>query len=196
MSPLDTILDEPLGSRSHVVTLRGAIDVDAAREVERRLRDLALEGKRTIVADLSGAEELTPSLLGALIRAQRSLSWRHGRLLLVCDSSRVRQRLAVVGLPRRCRNSPHGLEATIGPGAGQVCHELICVSNCSPGSPHAQQASALARSSRSAGSVPRKRTEASNAQRGVSSSVRRDWGVITDAGCFADRLAWRTWHRF
>lgn len=60
MSPLDTILDEPLGSRSHVVTLRGAIDVDAARELERRLRDLALEGKRTIVADLSGAERSSP----------------------------------------------------------------------------------------------------------------------------------------
>ena len=99
MSPLDTILDEPLGSRSHVVTLRGAIDVDAARELERRLRDLVLEGKRTIIADLTDAEELTPSLLGALMRAQRSLDWRNGRLLLVCDSEHMRERLAMVGLP-------------------------------------------------------------------------------------------------
>lgn len=34
--PLDTIPGEPLGSRSHVVTLR-VIDVDAARELGRRL---------------------------------------------------------------------------------------------------------------------------------------------------------------
>ena len=99
MSMSETVLDEPLGSRSHIVTMRGAIDVDAAPELERRLRDLAMRGKRTVVVDLSDAEELTPSLLGTLIRAQRSLSWRSGRLLRVCESEMVRERLARVGLP-------------------------------------------------------------------------------------------------
>ena len=99
MSRLWQIVDEPLGVRTHLITLRGMIDVDVARELERRVRDLAMAGKRTIVVDLTALEEFTPSLLGALIRAQRSLSWRNGRMPLVCDSSHVRQRLTFVGLP-------------------------------------------------------------------------------------------------
>ena len=94
-----SIIDEAAGSRSHVVSIRGEVDVAVARELERRVRDLALAGKSTIVADISEAEELTPSLLGALIRAQRSLSWRNGRLLLAGTTQSVREQLALVGLP-------------------------------------------------------------------------------------------------
>ena len=87
------------GGRTHLVTLRGMIDVDIAREFELRVRDLAMTGKRTIVVDLTALDELTPSLLGALIRAQRSLSWRNGGTPLVCDSSVRAGNLAFVGLP-------------------------------------------------------------------------------------------------
>ena len=96
---MSQIVEEPLGVRTHLVALRGTIDVDVARELERRVRDLAMSGKRTIVVDLTALDELSPSLLGALIRAQRSLSWRNGRMPLVCDSSHVRRRLTFVGLP-------------------------------------------------------------------------------------------------
>src|SRR5262249_43208410 len=39
--------------------------------------------------------------------------------------------------------SEHGFEALIRPLAGQVCHSLIVVSNCSPGSAEAQAAYAM-----------------------------------------------------
>ncbi len=39
--------------------------------------------------------------------------------------------------------SLHGLDALIRPSAGQVCHSLMVVSNCSPGSAQAQAASAI-----------------------------------------------------
>src|SRR6185503_9158701 len=39
--------------------------------------------------------------------------------------------------------SEHGLEARIGPEAGQVCQSLIVVWNCRPGSAHCHAASAI-----------------------------------------------------
>jgi hypothetical protein len=41
--------------------------------------------------------------------------------------------------------SLHGLEALIRPLAGQVCHSLIVVSYCIPGSAHSHAASAMSR---------------------------------------------------
>src|ERR1700709_2698578 len=39
--------------------------------------------------------------------------------------------------------SEHGFEALIRPPSGQVCHSLIVVSNCTPGSAQAQAANAI-----------------------------------------------------
>ena len=41
----------------------------------------------------------------------------------------------------RCMYSEHGLDALMRPDAGHVCHSLIVVSYCMPGSAHAQAAS-------------------------------------------------------
>ncbi len=45
----------------------------------------------------------------------------------------------------RCMYSLHGFDALMRPLAGQVCHRLMVVSNCMPGSPHACAASAIIR---------------------------------------------------
>ena len=55
----------------------------------------------------------------------------------------------------RLRNSEHGLDALIRPLAGRVCQSLIVVSNCIPGSPQAQVASEISRSSCRAFTVSR-----------------------------------------
>jgi anti-anti-sigma factor len=88
------ILDEPLGPRSHRFTICGAIDIDDARELEHRLRDVVLGGKRTIIVELSKVDDLGSSLVGVLIRIQRSLNWRNGRLLIACESQAIRHQLA------------------------------------------------------------------------------------------------------
>ena len=49
--------------------------------------------------------------------------------------------------------SEHGFDALMRPVFGSVCHELIVVSYCTPGSAHFQAASAMSRSSFRAGSV-------------------------------------------
>ena len=89
-----SIVDESLGTKSHLFTIRGAVELDTARELERRLRDVVLGGKRTVTVNLSEVEELSSSLIGALIRSQRSLNWRNGRLLIACESAAIRAQLA------------------------------------------------------------------------------------------------------
>ena len=45
----------------------------------------------------------------------------------------------------RCMYSEHGFEPLMRPEAGQVCHSLIVVSYCMPGSAHSQAAWAMSR---------------------------------------------------
>ena len=92
-----SIADKPLGRRSHRFTIRGTVEIDTARELEQRLRDVVLDGKSTVIVDLSDVMELGSSLVGALIRTQRSLNWRNGRLLIACESAAIRHQLADLG---------------------------------------------------------------------------------------------------
>jgi anti-anti-sigma regulatory factor len=97
VGPDPSITDKPLGRRSHRFTIRGTVEIDTARELEQRLRDVVLDGKSTVIVDLSDVAELGSSLIGALIRAQRSLNWRNGRLLIACESAAIRHQLADLG---------------------------------------------------------------------------------------------------
>jgi anti-anti-sigma factor len=71
-----------------------SVELDSARELEQRLRDVVLGGTTTVIVDLSGVEKLDSSLIGVLIRTQRSLDWRNGRLLIACESAAIRHQLA------------------------------------------------------------------------------------------------------
>ena len=94
VGPDASIVDTTLGGRSHRFTIRGTVEIDTARELEQRLRDVVLSGKSTVIVDLSEVAELGSSLIGVLIRTQRSLNWRNGRLLIACESAAIRHQLA------------------------------------------------------------------------------------------------------
>jgi anti-anti-sigma factor len=94
VGPDASIVDESLGRRSHRFTIRGTVEIDTARELEQRLRDVVLGGKSTVIVDLSELAELGSSLVGVLIRIQRSLNWRNGRLLIACESAAIQHQLA------------------------------------------------------------------------------------------------------
>jgi hypothetical protein len=89
-------------NRSWPPTPDAVIDVrevgsSTARELERKLRDLILRGSSVVVVELPDDADLAAPLAGALLRAQRSLSWRNGRLVVVAPAS-VRDELAFMGL--------------------------------------------------------------------------------------------------
>jgi len=92
--PDATIVDEPLGLKSHRFTILGTVDIDDARELERRFRDVVLGGKRTVIVELSRIDDLSSCLVAVLIRTERSLNWRNGRLLIACESETIRHQLA------------------------------------------------------------------------------------------------------
>ena len=94
VGPDASIVDESLGRRSQRFTIRGPVEVDTARELEQRLRDVVLGGTSTVIVDLSDVAELGSSLVGVLIRIQRSLNWRNGRLLIACESAAIQHQLA------------------------------------------------------------------------------------------------------
>jgi hypothetical protein len=52
-------------------------------DVEASVADSVASDKSAVVVDLSELEEIEPSLLMALVRAQRRLSWRNGRFAVV-----------------------------------------------------------------------------------------------------------------
>jgi anti-anti-sigma regulatory factor len=94
VEPDASIVDKPLGVRSHLFSVRGNVQVDTARELELQIRDVVLAGKSTVVVDLTEIAELSSGLIGALIRTQRSLNWRNGRMLVACESEAIRNQLA------------------------------------------------------------------------------------------------------
>jgi hypothetical protein len=73
------------------------IDPQVVRQIEGRLRDLVLGGNRVIEVELIGIGGLHPSLAAMLLRVQRSLSWRNGRLIVVASED-TRATLERMGL--------------------------------------------------------------------------------------------------
>lgn len=73
------------------------IDPQVVRQIEGRLRDLILRGSRVIEVELQDIGSLNPSLVAMLLRVQRRLTWRNGRLLVVA-SEETRRTLDRMGL--------------------------------------------------------------------------------------------------
>ena len=69
----------------------------AVRQIETHLRDLIVRGNRVIMVELPHRARLDASLAGVLLRVQRSLSWRNGRLLVVAPEE-ARRTLDFMGL--------------------------------------------------------------------------------------------------
>lgn len=89
----------PIGDPQVAEVLIGAEEIEphTVRQIESPLRDLILQGNRVIVIELPDASQLDASLAGMLLRVQRSISWRHGQLIVVAPEA-VRRMLDFMGL--------------------------------------------------------------------------------------------------
>jgi hypothetical protein len=67
------------------------------RRLESHLRELIFRGNRVIVVELPDGGRLDASVAGVLLRVQRSLSWRNGRLKVVA-SGEARRMLDFMGV--------------------------------------------------------------------------------------------------
>jgi anti-anti-sigma regulatory factor len=80
-----------------VVVPAEQIESHGMRRLESHLRELILRGNRVIVVELPNGGGLDASFAGVLLRVQRSLSWRNGRLRVIAPEE-VRRTLDFMGL--------------------------------------------------------------------------------------------------
>lgn len=85
-------------TRGEIVRLSGNVDRDEARALDGVMRDVAIGPAPVVVVDISAVEEVNGALLGVLVRATRWVSWRNGRMVIVCRSDELRRGLEVAGL--------------------------------------------------------------------------------------------------
>jgi anti-sigma B factor antagonist len=92
------LVDEAVGDRTHVVSLRGEIDAHTAPKLGSRLFGLAEDGARGVVVDLSQVTFMDSTGIGVLMNALRHLTGRHCQMVLVCPTERIMRPFEITGL--------------------------------------------------------------------------------------------------
>jgi anti-sigma B factor antagonist len=83
---------------THVVGVRGEIDIFTAPEFKQLINSAIEAGDDGIVVDLTETTFMDSSSLGVLIAAHRRLRLRGGRLLVVCSNRAVLSTFRITGL--------------------------------------------------------------------------------------------------
>ena len=92
------IEDRRVGDETHVVTVRGEIDLFTAPEFKQHVSAPIDAGVANVVVDLSRTTFIDSSSLGVLIGAHRRLKLRGGSLVIVCDSETIVKTFRITGL--------------------------------------------------------------------------------------------------
>ena len=92
------LVDEAVDDTTHVVSLSGEIDALTAPRLGSRLFELADEGKRAVVVDLSEVTFMDSTGIGVLLNALSRFTTQNGKLVLVCPTERVMRPFEVTGL--------------------------------------------------------------------------------------------------
>ena len=90
--------DEQVDASTHVVSVRGEIDLFTSPEFKQRINAAIDDGRTLVVVDLTAATFIDSSSLGILISAHKRLRARGGRLVIACDTSAVLNTFSITGL--------------------------------------------------------------------------------------------------
>ncbi len=83
-----------------VVTVSGDADLYAAANVERELVRLVVEGRPSIIVDLTEATFIDSTMLRVLLTVSKRLRPGGGELLVVCDDHNIRKIFEITLLDR------------------------------------------------------------------------------------------------
>jgi anti-sigma B factor antagonist len=92
------IADRYLGDETHVVAVRGEIDLFTAPEFKQRVAAPIDAGRTHVIVDLTETTFIDSSSLGVLIGAHRRLRRHGGRLVIVCTSDAIAKTFRITGL--------------------------------------------------------------------------------------------------
>ncbi len=90
--------DQAIDARTHVVAVRGNVDLYSAPELGRRIDELIDAGKTLYAIDLTEASFVDSTTLGVLVAAIMRLRLHGGRLALACAEHGILQDLETTGL--------------------------------------------------------------------------------------------------
>jgi anti-sigma B factor antagonist len=85
-------------ARTHVVTVRGEIDLYTAPDLRERINDAIDAGKVHVVVDLTGTTFIDSTTLGVLIGAIKRLRVRDGNLVIACADPAILRVFEITGL--------------------------------------------------------------------------------------------------
>ncbi len=92
------IEDRRIDPATHVVVVRGEIDLFTAPEFKQRMSAPIDAGCSNLVVDLRATTFIDSSSLGVLIGAHRRLKLRGGSLVVVCDNEAIVKTFRITGL--------------------------------------------------------------------------------------------------
>jgi anti-sigma B factor antagonist len=92
------IEDRRIDDKTHVVAVRGEIDLFTAPEFKQHVSAPIDAGVPHVVVDLSGTTFIDSSSLGVLIGAHRRLKLRGGSLVIVCENEPIIKTFRITGL--------------------------------------------------------------------------------------------------
>jgi anti-sigma B factor antagonist len=92
------IEDRRVQDDTHLVSVRGEIDLFTAPEFKQHVSAPIDAGVPNVVVDLSGTTFIDSSSLGVLIGAHRRLKLRGGSLVIVCESESIVKTFRITGL--------------------------------------------------------------------------------------------------
>src|SRR3954468_2271650 len=113
--------DEQVDEATHVVSVRGEIDLFTAPEFKARIHDAIEAGRDLVVVALTATTFIDSSSLGVLISAHRRLKLRGGRLVVACDVPAVLSTFKITGLDsvlEMARTREEALASPVGDGGG------------------------------------------------------------------------------
>jgi len=90
--------DEQVDDTTHLVAVRGEIDLFTAPEFKERINGAIDAGRDAVVVDLMATTFIDSSSLGVLIGAHRRLKLRGGALLVVSDNEAITKTFKITGL--------------------------------------------------------------------------------------------------
>jgi anti-sigma B factor antagonist len=92
------IKDRAVGSKAHVVSVTGEVDLFTAPTFKQRVMVPVAAGVEHVVVDLTEATFVDSSSLGVLIGAHRKLTARGGRLVVACANEAIVKTFSITGL--------------------------------------------------------------------------------------------------
>ena len=92
------IVDRKVDDDTHVVAVRGEIDLFTAPEFKQRVSAPIEAGRSRVIVDLGETAFIDSSSLGVLIGAHRRLKLRGGTLVVVCDDESIVKTFQITGL--------------------------------------------------------------------------------------------------